>query len=260
MMFFFKWSTRAFAPAIAGGGVRRTAKSANPSELISVVYEAAVDGEAWARLPRLLADYVKGETCAIYSTAQGDVNETVTHGLDEAAADYVGYYHRVEPWGVAGWYEPSPGPLKGWDRIDPSSFAETEYYRDFARHWGMYHVMGGSWPVTAEGTFTVAIHRPRNRRDFGPNELEGYGCLLPHMQRMIQLRRRLSEAERTAQVGFAAVDALAFAAVICTAGGGVVFANAAARVLSADKGSPWAGRRQASAPCCRRKRQRSARS
>jgi DNA-binding CsgD family transcriptional regulator len=208
--------------------------------LISAIYDAAVDGESWARLPKFLADYVDGETCAAYSTAPGAVTETATHGMTGAAADYVAYFHRVEPWN-ARWYQPWTGPIRTWDIADPAVLAETEYYRDFARHWGMYHVLGASWPVASDSRFSIALHRPQHRPDFSPETFERFAGIVPHMQRMAQLRRRLSAAEKRATIGFAAVDALAFAAVICTAGGGVVFANAAARALSADKGLALGG-------------------
>jgi hypothetical protein len=194
--------------------VRKTAKSVDPSELISAVYEAAVDGEAWARLPRLLADYVEGETCAIYSTAQGVVNETVTHGLNDAAADYTAYYFEVEPWLATSGHTPIFGAVRGSEILDPGIFEETEYYQDFGRRWGMFHLLGGYWPVTPDRQLGVGIHRPRDRADFSAEEFTRYAGIVPHMQRMMQLRARLSDAERTASIGFAAVDALAFAAVI----------------------------------------------
>jgi DNA-binding CsgD family transcriptional regulator len=73
------------------------------------------------------------------------------------------------------------------------------------------------------------LHRGRHNKRFDERDRDRLEQILPHLQRALQLRRRLGTIDASG-VGLAALDALAIGAVICDGAGAVLFANAAAEM------------------------------
>lgn len=73
----------------------------------------------------------------------------------------------------------------------------------------------------------------REGRGFGDGETATLSRLLPHLRRVLQLRRRLHKAEHLARLGYAAFEALPGSAVVVDSDCHVIYANSsAARALS----------------------------
>ena len=109
--------------------------------------------------------------------------------------------------------------------------------------FGVCHAVGAVLPIDAQATLGLALERPGNADAFTEADRQRLNAVLPHLQRVVQLRRRLGYLEAQAQTGFAALDALALGIVIATADGAVVFANAAAEALARRDEELWLGGR-----------------
>lgn len=197
------------------------------------IYDSASDESAWRRLPEVLAAATGAATCVVCADTGRTVDEIVTLDLDAMAGEYAAHYHTQDPW-MIHMRRAVPGlrTVRGEEILPASAFAETEFYRDFARHSGTFHLLSAYFPLAPGRYMTVGIHRPRGAREFGAGPLRMMNGLLPHLQRSTQLRRRLAQAEARAGAGFAALSALSFPAIVCAAGGHVRFANDAALALA----------------------------
>ena len=112
-------------------------------------------------------------------------------------------------------------------RIVPETeLHQTEYYSGFARPFDMAEVMGGCIPLGGGKLAVYSMQRPSRMRQFDEDDEALARSFTPHLQRALQLRERL--APQADGVGFAALDRLAFGAIVCNSAGRVVFANAAA--------------------------------
>lgn len=203
-----------------------------PADILDAIYDSAVDPDAWARLPAVLARMADAQTCAVYYDTGTAVGDLATYNLKEAAPDYVGYYHQLDPWMKRGRAAPQLVCRFGEELIRQSIFEETEYYRDFGRNWGLSHLLGVYAPLTSNLCFDVGLHRPRDAEPFTPEIKAKFDLLLPHIQRALQLRLRAMGAERQASIGFAGLSCLSFAAIVCNADAIVEFANAAAERMA----------------------------
>lgn len=204
------------------------------AELLGKIYDSAVDRTAWERLPGVLAGLTGAQTCAVYYDTGRAVGDLATHNLAEPTADYVNHYHKLDPWLAMGRANPRLMSLFGEEIIAQSEFAESEYCRDFARHWGIFYLLGVNAPLAPGLCFNVGLHRPPDQGPFSPESKTLLNSLLPHIQRALQLRLRLIQAEARAGLGFAALSTLGFAAIVCNAAGTVEFANAMAEKLAAN--------------------------
>jgi PAS domain-containing protein len=121
----------------------------------------------------------------------------------------------------------------------------SEFYNDWGAPFGVCHVVGAVVPLDARatGTLGLALERPCAAEAFTEADRQRLNVVLPHLQRAVQLRQRLSHLEAQAEVGFAALDALSLGVVVAAADGAIVFANTAAEVLARrDEGLRLRGR------------------
>ena len=208
-----------------------------PADILDAIYSSAVDADAWARLPAVLAQMAQAQTCTVYYDTGSAVGDLATYNLTEATPGYVSYCHNLDPWVSLGRAAPRLASKFGEQLIRQSTLEETEYCRDSARNWGMTYLLGVHAPPTLDLCFNIGLHRPRDAEPFSPEIKAKFDLLLPHIQRALQLRLRTMEVERQAGVGFAGLSTLAFAAVVCDANAVVEFANTAAERLAANGGS-----------------------
>ncbi|SEQ41818.1 hypothetical protein SAMN05428969_3007 [Devosia sp. YR412] len=120
------------------------------------------------------------------------------------------------------------------DLVDDEQYRQSEFYRDFARPNGQDHMLVGA-VGDREGTVVGFF---RQGMAFGSEERAKLVRVLPHIQRSLQLRQRLQDAELNARVGYAAFEALPGSALVVDADLNVLFANAAAARSLSGRGLP----------------------
>jgi DNA-binding CsgD family transcriptional regulator len=120
--------------------------------------------------------------------------------------------------------------MRSQDRISDGEVLNSEFYRDYARHLDMWHPMGTYCMLAPDLALMVAVNRTTGRV-FSREEGERLIELTRHVQRALQMRRRFKGSQARAQAGFAALDTLAFAAIVVDAGARITFANGKAEDL-----------------------------
>jgi len=149
----------------------------------------------------------------------------------EAQQDYFDHYGKIDIWTPPA-HEAQPFTLmRSQERVSDDAVLNSEFYQDYARHLDMWHPMGVNCMLAPGQVLTAGVNRNRSGRVFSDEEEAQLVELMRHIQRALQMRRRFQGVEVRAQAGFAALDALAFAAVVVDAGGCVAFANAKAEEL-----------------------------
>jgi len=207
------------------------------------LYDAAMDMHAWHELGARLAATLGSQTSALWVVEDGRVIEMVSSLPAEAVALYTQYYHTLDPWaGMAG-HTPRLQVLLGPELAPQCAVLASEFYNDWGAPFGVCHVVGAVVPLDARATLGLALERPGDADAFTEADRQRLNVVLPHLQRVVQLRRRLGHLEAQAQVGCAALDALPMGVIVTTADGTVVFANTAAEVLTRrDEGLRLGGR------------------
>lgn len=204
------------------------------ADLIADIYDAALDGDSLSRLAAPFAAALDRRTAFLWiGDAAGRIVDGATHGLsDDAFGRYASYFQKVDIWAAAAVERGvSLQPTLASNLVSERRFLDSEFYFDYAQQHETIDAVGGAIPI-GRGRFGVlGVHRLKGTPPFDGRDPDRLGALIPHLQRALQLRGRLV-ANRLAGIGFAALDALVFAAVVCEADGRVRFANAAAESLA----------------------------
>jgi hypothetical protein len=202
-----------------------------------------METNAWESLGARLAAALGGQTSALWIVEQGQVREMVSSLPAEAVALYQQYYHALDPWAALAGRRPWLQALLGPELVPQRVVLASEFYNDFGAPFGVCHVVGAVVPLDARATATLglALERPCAAEAFTEADRQRLNTVLPHLQRVVQLRRRLGHL--AAHVGFAALDVLPLGVVVAAADGGIVFANTTAEVLvRRDEGLRLGGR------------------
>lgn len=215
------------------------------------IYNTAFDPEAFTNVSTIIADSVDALNAVVVISRDGVPNELSATTSAKAQQDYLDYYGRIDVW------TPPPSAIKPFtisrshELIADADVFNSEFYNDYARHLGMWHPIGSRCPLNHNDSLMIGINRPRMSRRFNRWEEAQLSDLTRHMQRALQLRRYVELLEQRAQIGFASLDRLAFAAVITDATGRLLYANAMAEEFAREGlGITLAGRRLA----CRSRR------
>jgi DNA-binding CsgD family transcriptional regulator len=107
------------------------------------------------------------------------------------------------------------------------------FFSEFFRPLGLEECLGGTL-AAAKGRFAmVGLHRAPDRKAFDDDDIAKLERLMPHLSRALQLRRSFLTLDRRDTALAEACDRLAAGFIGLDDGGRTLFANAAARRLSA---------------------------
>jgi DNA-binding CsgD family transcriptional regulator len=84
------------------------------------------------------------------------------------------------------------------------------------------------------GVYSIGIHRPRMARPFTVTSSQKLQRLLPHLQRALEIRQRLRQAEQTSRSVYSTLDRLSVGVIMLAATGRLLHANAAAEAMLRD--------------------------
>lgn len=201
--------------------------------LIADIYDAALEPGAWPGFAAPFAEALDRRNAFFWIGDRGRPVEGAVHGLPVSAFErYAAYYGQTDLWAAAAIDRgPSLRAAIGSEQVSEQRFRNSEFYFDYARGYDTIDAVGAAVPLGHGRVGVLGILCETGGRPFEAHDVANLESLLPHLQRALQLRRRLAEARR-GEVGLAALDALAFGAVVCEAGGRVRFANAAAEQMA----------------------------
>jgi DNA-binding CsgD family transcriptional regulator/PAS domain-containing protein len=203
-----------------------------PPKILSDIYAAAVDIEAWDALPDRLAQYLEVNTVGLWLLRQGmvtDITTTQTHR--ESMAPYLAHFHQLDPWSRSIALAPSGSTFLGAELADERALLKSEFYNDFARFYGHLRPLGAKIDVSSGVNALIAVENRYTRRPFEVEDKARVEPILPHLQRMLQLRGELTPRQKQMHSGVAALNALNFGVIVCNRQARVVFVNEAAESL-----------------------------
>jgi len=210
-------------------------------DLISAIYDAAGDPQLWPPCLEKLADTVSGLCATLLS-----VDVECQRGSLQASArvdpadqkTYDEYYGAVDHWLLRAQPLLKTGFVLTSELYCPGvELARTEFYNDFLRNLNIFHNLGGV--IFHEKSLVCAItsYRSKAAGVFGDDEISLLQLLMPHLQRAIQLHRRIVGLETRSQAAADALDRLPMGLILVDGRGKVVLLNRAAKeILDRDDG------------------------
>jgi DNA-binding CsgD family transcriptional regulator/PAS domain-containing protein len=202
-------------------------------DAIADIYEAAIDDERWPQIAQLVAKATEMPTTGVWFIDGGEVVDmALTAELDETQRPYLAHYAKLDMWRQNLLRGPFDWPRLGYELFSERELLKTEFYNDFARHYGVFRPMSAVIRFARDSFATIATNRPGSQRLVEEGDKPKLVRVIPHMRRALQLRLNQRRHSLRAPVHAAAFDALAFGAIICDRAGRIVFANRAAEGLA----------------------------
>jgi DNA-binding CsgD family transcriptional regulator/PAS domain-containing protein len=203
--------------------------------LIGLIYESAVDPSVWQEFLKQFADAIGSTTSTLFfqdhSACKGEVS--VAHRYDPFyLRQYEMHYASVNVWLQRLATQTKSGDIRNSAHAcSASELLKTEYYNDWLRPQDLFFGYGGTIFRNGSVTTNIAAMRSRRAGPFGKPETELLRLLIPHLQRAMQLHRRLATAEAERNSSLQALEHLASGVILTNANGQVLFLNRAARQI-----------------------------
>lgn len=205
------------------------------SVLVERLYDAALDPRGWQTMATDLARAFDSHSCAIQLRDLA-ANQTIilsnTDNYDaKSIADYEAYFHTGDMY-VEGAMKVGMGvPLIGTQLVEDNKLLNSEYYVDWLKGVGIFHLTGGMMAIDQTAVAGIGIHRPYGSDNYDQADREAMGLILPHLTRALQMYRKLHGLEQQGGIGLAALEALAVGVMVVDAAGKLLFSNTTAERL-----------------------------
>ena len=197
--------------------------------LIGKIYGAAADPGRWPVVLEEIADAFGAQEASLSAVSPDSVPWLVAPRTDPAFLhSYGAYYHPLNLF----WQRMAQLPIGTavTDRmvLPKATLHASEFFNEWSRPQGYLSVMGGT--LLTENDWRVEFVVP-GKQEFGPEHLDLYNLIAPHLKRAVQLTRRLQTTELERSYALAALESL---------GQGVVIVDHAARVLFTNRAADGA--------------------
>lgn len=151
----------------------------------------------------------------------------------EAIREYTAHWGRLDPWV----YSPRASALTtgtvstGEMLIARADLHRTSYYNEFARHYDLTQSLAGMIEARSDRLSFISINTGDNQPVFGIEEVRLVGALMPHLQRALQIHRRVTDAEALAARSADVLDRLEHGVIMFDEAAHVVLVNRAAEAI-----------------------------
>jgi DNA-binding CsgD family transcriptional regulator/PAS domain-containing protein len=205
--------------------------------IVNRIYETLDGKTQWPSVLADISDSLNGGVAALLyhdlGSQRGALNESVrlsSEGIDV----YQRHYHALDPWakGTAMRGLGKSGVVLNGDQlISFRDLRRTEYYADYARKHELVRILAGVVIARGPVMSVISVLRSEAARPFGREEEHLLGLLMPHLERVLEIRSKLEGLEFMQAASADALDRMPTGVVLVDADGRILLANSAAERL-----------------------------
>jgi len=208
------------------------------SDIIGLVYDAALDQAAWPTLLGRLAGLFNSHFADSFRRTQDySAFGGVPFGLDIADYDdvFLGFWVKRNVWGTRRPVVRAGDVVSTRQMTPVADLLRSEMYNEYLAARGLHEGLRlDIW--AGEGWIEdISLLRPWSAGAFTDGEIGLARDLMPHLQRAAEMSRRLRRAEALAECGLAALEQVATAFLLLDRFGRLIHANASACSLLAEQ-------------------------
>jgi DNA-binding CsgD family transcriptional regulator/PAS domain-containing protein len=201
------------------------------SGLIGDLYDAAIDERLWAGIAPRIATAFDSTSAVLKIHGGNDVDLLdTTENLVVAPSDrsLAEHWHRNDLWVERSIAFGMSRVITSDDLVSPAETKRNGFYQDWLRQLGIYHMVGAVFPAGHNRVGVLGIHRPHRAGYYSDADRQGVEILLPHLQRALQLGRRLAGTSLAQASSFDALESLDIGVLVVDRSRRIVHANALA--------------------------------
>jgi DNA-binding CsgD family transcriptional regulator len=211
------------------------------SRLILAAYDAAATPEKWPAFLKQFAETAKGSHAAILLNdySRQHYNVSCSYNVDpDAQQKYQSHFAVKDAYYLAG----QAKLCTGWCGtsqmlLSDQQLFESEFYQDYQRKYDMFHNCVAVMRSDSNAISALTLLRSRHRGPFGNDHIKLLNALLPHLQKSLDLHRRMIELRLSNEKLEQALAITPIALVLVDATSKILFAtHNAERMLLAQNG------------------------
>jgi len=203
------------------------------SELIGLIYDAALNPEAWPVMLNCLADVLSAQCSLIGS--HNSSTDAVAMTAPRTDLQYLRSF--AEYWAGRDFIwkrgaKLAVGTVTVWEMIMPrSEFCRTDFYNEWCKPQGIEAAIATNLLVEGPVSTVIATYRPYAEGDFDATETKLFAALIPHLQRAVQLQLRLAGLDGLPESSAEILNRLSQGVLLVDAKARVIFANRTAESI-----------------------------
>lgn len=202
--------------------------------LINQLYAAACEDDLWSGVLKEITSLLQGESSTLFFTdsALKPIDSFFGSNVSpESISSYRAHYHKVDIRLQRAIPNHIGRIVSDRDLVDETIVAKHEFYQDFLRPIGHRFIISAILDL-GDDVFAFASCHLGLKQDHADLEtLETAAILLPHLQRGLQLRRRMIEIRATEHAALEVLDRLGHGVFLLNENGRVVWQNVTADEL-----------------------------
>ncbi len=210
------------------------ANSDGLTEILALVYDAAIEPRTWSRVMGLVRDSTQALTSSFNQHDFGrDEHRILEVYPDDPAArlEYSQRYGAISPFAKpllrkrAGWVG------SGSELIGEDELVRTEYYSDFLRKLDLHYSMAVQVMNGNQSLATISFFRNERAGQFDQQDHALLATLAPHFERALIMSSRLNALEARISDLESALDRTPSAMILLDGTGRCLLANRAAKAI-----------------------------
>lgn len=206
--------------------------SRKENDLVEALYDAALGQRSWADVTHSLMTHMAGMTLmlSVLDSRSQAVEVVATQGMSARHLQDYAHFAPHDLW-VSGFMEQRlfgralAGSQFVEERLLTSSYIYNEYLRP---KMNVHYIAGSLVPIDGGCIGVIGTHRPHDAHDFSHAEANRLERLLPHLQRALEIRQRLRQAEQASRSVHSVLDRLSLGVIILGPTGNLLHVNSAA--------------------------------
>jgi len=202
--------------------------------LVGKIYDAAGDPTKWHVFLDDLSSVLNGHATML-SMEDFHAGATLASAVKVDPVyqrEYEEHYSRINVWMRRDGVQWEAGRVYSSQSICSDAEVErSEYYNDYLRRLDLFHACGATIRKDSHTVSAIFSLRPRRMGAWGRELDDLFQPLLPHLQRAVELHRRLHVAESASHVSADLLDRLPIGVILLARDGSATFCNRAARAI-----------------------------
>ncbi len=208
------------------------------SEFVGLIYDTALDPDAWLTMLNRLADLLGATTGAHFGSynSRTYVTTNLAPRLDpEYLRLYPEYWASRDIFWQRGAHHPVGAAYMPETFMSREEHCRTDIFNEWYKPQGVEAMMRTNLLIAGPVSTVVTVGRRYSEGDFGTTEMRLFAALIPHLQRAVQLR--LAGLDGPTMSSAEMLNRLFQGVLLVDADARVIFANSAAeRMLRAGGG------------------------
>jgi DNA-binding CsgD family transcriptional regulator/PAS domain-containing protein len=204
------------------------------SKLIGEIYDAALDPSRWSDVVAKAGRFVGGSAAAIYSKSPTALTGNVYYesGVDPHYRElYFSKYIKLDPSTTGHYFADVEQPIAMADLMPYQEFLETRFYKEWVHPQGLVDSVTAVLDKSATSVALFSVFRSEHDGIVDDETRRRMSLVVPHIRRAVLIGGLVDLGTADAASLADILDGLSAGMCLVDAGGRIVHANAACRVI-----------------------------